>query len=710
MEMSSKIKNKISNRTFLKIFVLFIGSIFIVEILLFVYSYQNDMKILLDRNREMDREVIENVVEYLQTLVNDEIILNETVADTTWSVMLGIESDVFNEKLTYDNLQQLTEDFLFYVPIGSVLDSRSVLFLKNDFMLTRSRYGKLNYFLKMKGIPLKYQDDILDCIAAADNLTKIDCFDENGNNLLGNKIMLAAPLSKRQNEYTVTLIDLKKLKKAILPMLSDRFAEVRIYDCDTNEIFFLIEEEARPSEKNIQREVVQIKGINWSVEFVINDVVFSVSEMFLENQVIYVTMIILTTIIAMFLTIYIYAPIKRISNKFSGALVGKDLYQAIDHSVDKIVSELKASRRQDFLHQLLIGYFEDSYEENEKDFPMQNNTWVKVMVIPKQKKGQNIRLYEELERYKCLLAEKDTICLMMQSVNGHYILLLGHESHAELKKVSTEIVNSQSEKDIEIFVGTTEKGFLGISKSYQAANEKMQFVNGVTQPRYYFPMEWKMQWITALRNGKRKVVEEILQEVFSENHRRLENGEIEKSDFYHLFRRIFEDMRICIKEVGIDEDILKIEKIYMFMSSDEDSQEYTEMNELLHIENEFILLEGALCNKIIKRMDFNTNYNRKIIGYIEEHLSNPEMSVVLLEDVFNISANTINKTIKYYTGKTFVTYLTYCRMERAKELLLQDIKISDVAIQVGYENEYSFRRVFQRYSGIKVQNFKKEMN
>ena len=666
------IKNKFINRTFAKIFLMFVACIFVVEIILLAHSYQKDLKVLSDKNREKEDEVIENVVDYLQTLINDEKILNTTVSDTEWSIMLGAESDIFDEKITYKKLLQLTEDFLFYIPTGSVLDSRAVFFMKRDIMLTRSYYGAPSYFLKTQGISTKYQKDILDRIAAAEILTKIDCFDENGNNVLGDKIMLATPLFNKKygNGYTVTLIDLKKLEKAILPMLSDSFSEVRIYDCDSNEIFFAMGE-GQLSQKNVRSEAVQISGINWAVEFVINDTVLSVGEMFLENQGTYIALIIVTTMIAIFLTIYVYAPIKKIANKLPGAMVGKDVYQAIEHSVDKMVLELAESRRQDLLHQLLAGYFDDVYEENTKDFPVQEETWVKVLVIT----NQNSRRYEELEQYKLLLAETDVTCMMMQAINGNFIVLLGNELRTEVEQVSSKIVNFYSLKPTEIFAGRMEKGLLGISKSYQSAIEKMQFVNGIIQPRYFFPVDWKTQWSVALRQGKREVAEEIMQEVFSENHRRLEKGEIEKYDFYHLFQRILEDMRICIKETGVDENILEIENFYMAIRSVGDDGMHTEMKELLDIQKEIILLEGELCSKIVKRMDFNMNYNREIIDYIEEHLSNPELSVVFLEGVFSISANTINKTVKYYTGRTFLPYLTYCRMELAKKLLLQDIKI-----------------------------------
>ena len=67
-------------------------------------------------------------------------------------------------------------------------------------------------------------------------------------------------------------------------------------------------------------------------------------------------------------------------------------------------------------------------------------------------------------------------------------------------------------------------------------------------------------------------------------------------------------------------------------------------------------------------------------------------------------------TFKTYTdettGQTFQACLIRFRMDRAKELVNDPkLRIADVARMVGYENESSFRRTFQRYTGCRVQDY-----
>ena len=57
---------------------------------------------------------------------------------------------------------------------------------------------------------------------------------------------------------------------------------------------------------------------------------------------------------------------------------------------------------------------------------------------------------------------------------------------------------------------------------------------------------------------------------------------------------------------------------------------------------------------------------------------------------------------------TFYAYLTQRRMERAKALLAGGASVAEVADRVGYDTDYSFRRAFQRYTGVKAQDYTAE--
>jgi AraC-like DNA-binding protein len=66
----------------------------------------------------------------------------------------------------------------------------------------------------------------------------------------------------------------------------------------------------------------------------------------------------------------------------------------------------------------------------------------------------------------------------------------------------------------------------------------------------------------------------------------------------------------------------------------------------------------------------------------------------------------LSKSFKQVTGKNFIDYLTELRMEKAKELLREsELKINDVAGQVGYQHSY-FNRIFKKLEGMTPTRFR----
>ena len=89
----------------------------------------------------------------------------------------------------------------------------------------------------------------------------------------------------------------------------------------------------------------------------------------------------------------------------------------------------------------------------------------------------------------------------------------------------------------------------------------------------------------------------------------------------------------------------------------------------------------------------------KIKQYIQENYSNPQLSLSLVGDEFYITEVYLSKLFKKATGENFSHYVEGIRMNRAKELLEQGCKASDVVRQVGYNSPQVYRRAWKRYFG-----------
>lgn len=84
-----------------------------------------------------------------------------------------------------------------------------------------------------------------------------------------------------------------------------------------------------------------------------------------------------------------------------------------------------------------------------------------------------------------------------------------------------------------------------------------------------------------------------------------------------------------------------------------------------------------------------------------------ETSRSRLADALNLNADYINRVFKQETGETIKGYTIRKRMERAQQLLKDtDLPISEVAMQVGYDNFSHFIRMFRKATGYTPSQYK----
>lgn len=94
-----------------------------------------------------------------------------------------------------------------------------------------------------------------------------------------------------------------------------------------------------------------------------------------------------------------------------------------------------------------------------------------------------------------------------------------------------------------------------------------------------------------------------------------------------------------------------------------------------------------------------SSYVKKAVDFIESNYGRD----LSLDDVAGhvcISVGYLSILFKEEIGCTVLEYLTWVRMKKAKELLAEkDIKVKDIAKQLGYNSVQSFIRSFKKYYG-----------
>ena len=127
---------------------------------------------------------------------------------------------------------------------------------------------------------------------------------------------------------------------------------------------------------------------------------------------------------------------------------------------------------------------------------------------------------------------------------------------------------------------------------------------------------------------------------------------------------------------------------------------YERLFEMKTLDDTFAWFESLIAKiKTINQDTIEDSIQRnlnKIINYIDSHYTDNDLNLEILADKVNISISYISAILKKERNTTFVKYLTFLRMEKAKELLKNpNIKIVDVAEAVGYSEPYYFSHSFK---------------
>ena len=86
-----------------------------------------------------------------------------------------------------------------------------------------------------------------------------------------------------------------------------------------------------------------------------------------------------------------------------------------------------------------------------------------------------------------------------------------------------------------------------------------------------------------------------------------------------------------------------------------------------------------------------------IQNYIRDNYSNPQISLSLVGEAFYITEVYLSKLFKKATGENFSRFVESVRMKKAKELLEEGYKVSEIVRMVGYNSPQVFRRAWKRY-------------
>lgn len=194
-----------------------------------------------------------------------------------------------------------------------------------------------------------------------------------------------------------------------------------------------------------------------------------------------------------------------------------------------------------------------------------------------------------------------------------------------------------------------------------------------------------------------------------ENRINGEFSQIPMEDFLNFVSSKETGPYITLKVSPKNEIVVLLNRILKERESSELGSEF--LNYLLILEL-FVLLSRALKMEWENSIKSKSPKLKELIGISVNFISNNFERDISLGDIAKfvfLSPSYFTRAFKDETGMSPINYLLKIRIERAKELLADtSIKISDIALNVGFSNQQRFNEMFKKYAKVTPLQYRKQ--
>ena len=99
------------------------------------------------------------------------------------------------------------------------------------------------------------------------------------------------------------------------------------------------------------------------------------------------------------------------------------------------------------------------------------------------------------------------------------------------------------------------------------------------------------------------------------------------------------------------------------------------------------------------------NSTELIKKYVEDNFTDSMLNLTFLAQYFGFSASYLSRKFKQDTGKNSVEYLNDLRMKKAVKIAKSNIKMYQIAAEVGIPDPNYFSKCFKKYTGMSYSDY-----
>jgi len=278
----------------------------------------------------------------------------------------------------------------------------------------------------------------------------------------------------------------------------------------------------------------------------------------------------------------------------------------------------------------------------------------------------------------------------------------------------TGIAKDYSPPDPKLAIGGICDDLQGISASY---NEALQTLNyfGIQSQRkvlwhrempkesnsYYYPAEVENKLINLAKAGDWDHAAPLLTDLYQCNFQ-------ERNLALPMLRLFIQVMWGSVVKIVEQLALTEEKELSLF---------HTRIGQLDAMENPqegypaIVEIIGNICLVVNSRKkSHNEQLKQNVQAYIHAHFHNPELTLDMVADHFQISMKYLSQFYKEQVGVGFSEYVNTLRMEEAKRLLLQtSLSVNEISQRVGYYSSNVFCRAFKRIFGMPPNTYRSSL-